>query len=145
MKKAVINLAIVSCFALGSALAHAKPGHDGDNPSEASTPSDHGASHAAPANYFGKATVGGQTQNVQVDANGRRIPYNMAQDLPSVGAAEQGSPKAKGVASPYYVGQNTPNKKVESNNTWMGIGTNSPSGTTYNRYKAGVGQGYIAR
>ena len=134
MKKAVMNLAIVSCFALGSALVYADShGHDS------------GDSHAAPTNYFGKATVGGQTQNVQVDANGRRIPYNMAQDLPSVGAAEQGSPKAKGVASPYYVGQNTPNKKVESNNTWMGIGTNSPSGTTYNRYKAGVGQGYIAR
>ena len=134
MKKAVMNLAIVSCFALGSALVYADShGHDS------------GDSHAAPTNYFGKATVGGQTQNVQVDANGRRIPYNMAQDLPSVGAAEQGSPKAKGVASPYYVGQNTPNKKVESNNTWMGIGTNSPSGTTYNRYKAGVGQGYFAR
>ena len=134
MKKAVMNLAIVSCFALGSALVYADShGHDS------------GDSHAAPTNYFGKATVGGQTQNVQVDANGRRIPYNMAQDLPSVGDAEHGHPQAKGVAKPFWVGQNTPNKKVESDNTWMAIGTNAPSGTTYNAYKYGVGQGYFAR
>jgi len=72
MKKTVINLAIVSCFAFGISLAqastHEKNGHEAAEAHASSSIEPDGHAHDMSGNYFKKATITGQTQNVQVDA-----------------------------------------------------------------------------
>jgi len=135
MKKTVMNLAIVSCFAFGISLAHASAHEHGDA---------HGAA-AEHSDYFGKANINGQTQNVKVDAKGVRLPYNMAQDMPSVGDREHGVRQVYGQADAYYAKPNVSNPKVESNNFWCMIGTNNPSGSCPNHSQSAYGRGYTAR
>ncbi|MFZ1547198.1 MAG: hypothetical protein WAT12_08870, partial [Candidatus Nitrotoga sp.] len=67
MKKTVMNLAIVSCFALGVSAAQAY------NPNAFGDP-------AASAAYTKNAEITGQTQNIKIGPDGARLPYNMAQD-----------------------------------------------------------------
>lgn len=153
MKKTVINLAIVSCFAFGISLAqastaqastHEKNGHKAAE-AHASPSTDDGHAHDTSGNYFKKATIGGQTQNVQVDAKGVRLPHNMAEDLPSVGESDHGVRAVHGQANPYYVHLNEPKPKVESPHFWNMVGSNFPNGSTYNHFMSGYGKGYNPR
>lgn len=141
MKKTVMNLAIVSCFAFGISLAQASSHGNGH---EAASTND-GHAHATSDDYFKKADISGQTQNIKVDAKGVRLPYNMAEDMPSVGDREHGVRQVYGQANPYYVKLNEPKVHVESPHFWNNIGTNNPSGTTYNRFMSGYGKGYNPR
>ena len=138
MKKTVMNLAIVSCFAFGISLAQASThgnGHDA-----AST--DDGHAHDASGNYFAKADITGQAQNIKVDAKGVRLPYNMAEDMPSVGDREHGVRTMYGQPDPYRVARNVAKPKVESNNVWCMVGTNNPSGSCFNAYPTSSGRNY---
>jgi hypothetical protein len=136
MKKTVINLAIVSCFAFGVSLAQASThAHEHDT----------GDAHSGSSNYFGKADITGQTQNIKVDAKGVRLPYNMAEDMPSVGDHEHGVRAVHGLATPYRADRNVAKPKVESPNFWNMIGTNNPSGSTHNHFMSGYGKGYGGR
>ncbi|MCE9551555.1 MAG: hypothetical protein K8R50_11275 [Betaproteobacteria bacterium] len=137
MKKTVMNLAVVSCFAFGISLAQASTHGDADAHADS-----HGAAHT---DYFGKADITGQAQNIKVDAKGVRLPYNMAADMPSVGDHEHGVRAMHGQPNPLFVGPNVAKPKVESSNTWGMVGTNNPSGTTYNRFMSGYGKGYVGR
>lgn len=134
MKKTVLNLAVASCFAFGVSLAqasaHADDGHG------------HGDAHASSGPYQGHTDITGQTQNIKVGADGVRLPYNMAQDRPSVDASEHGVRVAKGVAQPYFVGANTPKPTIESNEHWNNYGTNRPSGSNHNVYPTSSGRNY---
>ena len=141
MKKTVMNLAIVSCFAFGISLAQASS--HGNGHEAAST--DDGHAHDASGNYFTKADITGQTQNIKVDAKGVRLPYNMAADMPSVGDHEHGVRAMHGQPNPLFVGPNVAKPKVESSETWDMVGTNHPSGTTYNRFMSGYAKGYVGR
>lgn len=145
MKKTVINLAIVSCFAFGISLAQASTHEHAHDVADAH-PSieDDGHAHDASGNYFKKATVGGQTQNVQVDAKGVRLPYNMAQDLPSVGDRENGVRTMHGQPNPYLVARNEVKPKVESNNYWCMVGTNNPSRSCHNAYPTSSGRNFYS-
>lgn len=144
MKKTVMNLAIVSCFAFGLSVAHAStPEANGHGAADAhAAPSDDGHGHAASDAYFKKATVSGQTQNVQVDAKGVRLPYNMAQDFPSVGESEHGVRAMHGQPNPLLVARNVAKPKIESNNFHCMAGTNNPSGSCYNVYPTSSGRNY---
>jgi hypothetical protein len=136
MKKTVMNLAIVSCFAFGISLAQASThGHEA-----AST--DDGHAHDASGNYFKKADLTGQAQNIKVDAKGVRLPYNMAEDMPSVGDREHGVRAMHGQPNPYRVARNEAKPKVESNNVWCMVGTNNPSGSCFNAYPTSSGRNY---
>lgn len=136
MKKTVMNLAIVSCFAFGVSLAQASShGHEA-----AST--DDGHAHATSHDYFKKADITGQAQNIKVDAKGVRLPYNMAEDMPSVGDREHGVRQVHGQANPYYVKLNEPKLHVESNNFHCMAGTNNPSGSCYNAYPTSFGRNF---
>jgi len=137
MKKTVMNLAIVSCFAFGFSVAHASS-HDTNGHGA----TDDGHAHAASDAYSKKATITGQTQNVQVDAKGVRLPYNMAQDLPSVGESEHGVRPVYGNASPYYTALNVAKPKVESNEYYCMAGTNNPSGSCFNKYPTSSGRNF---
>ncbi|CAH1905301.1 conserved exported hypothetical protein [Candidatus Nitrotoga sp. HW29] len=139
MKKTVMNLAIVSCFAFGLSVAHAST-HDTNGHGAAA--SDDGHSHATSDAYFKKATVSGQTQNVQVDAKGVRLPYNMAQDLPSVGESDHGVRAMHGQPNPLLVARNVAKPKIESNNFHCMAGANNPSGSCYNVYPTSSGRNY---
>ena len=141
MKKTVMNLAIVSCFAFGISLAQASS--HGNGHEAAST--DDGHAHDASGNYFTKADISGQAQNIKVDAKGVRLPYNMAADMPSVGGSEHGVRAMHGQPNPLFVGPNVAKPKVESHDNWDMVGTNKPSGTTYNRFMSGYGKGYSGR
>ena len=144
MKKTVMNLAIVSCFAFGLSVAHAAShdmnGHGAADAHAAST--DDGHAHATSDAYFKQATISGQTQNVQVDAKGVRLPYNMAKDMPSVGESQHGVTPVYGNASPYYTALNVAKPKVESNQFWCMIGTNNPSGSCHNVYPTSSGRNF---
>ncbi len=135
MKKTVMNLAIASCFAFGISLAQASAHEHGDA---------HGAA-AVHSDYFGKADITGQAQNIKVDAKGVRLPYNMAQDMPSVGDREHGVRQVYGQADVYYAKPNEAKPKVESNNYWCMIGTNNPSGSCSNHSQSAYGRGYTGR
>jgi hypothetical protein len=141
MKKTVMNLAIVSCFAFGLSVAHAST-HETNGHGAAAASADDGHAHAASDAYFKKATVSGQTQNVQVDAKGVRLPYNMAQDLPSVGESEHGVRAMHGQPDPYRVARNEAKPKVESNQFYCMAGTNNPSGSCFNVYPTSSGRNY---
>lgn len=131
-----MNLAIVSCFAFGFSVAQASThGHE-------AAASDDGHAHATSDSYFKKATVSGQTQNVQVDAKGVRLPYNMAQDLPSVGESEHGVRAVHGQANPFVVARNVAKPKIESNNFHCMAGANNPSGSCFNAYPTSSGRNY---
>ena len=151
MKKTVMNLAIVSCFAFGLSVAHAatpdKNGHAAANghapvDAHASPSTDDGHAHATSDSYFKKATISGQTQNVQVDDKGVRLPYNMAQDFPSVGESDHGVRAMHGQPNPLLVASNVAKPKVESNNFWCMVGTNNPSGSCFNAYPTSSGRNY---
>ena len=133
MKKTVMNLAIVSCFAFGISLA------------QASTHEPDGHAHDTSGNYFTHADITGQTQNIKVDAKGVRLPYNMDADMTSVGDREHGVRTQYGQANPYYVKLNEVKPKVESNNYWCMIGTNNPSGSCSNHSQSAYGRGYTGR
>lgn len=136
MKKTVMNLAIVSCFAFGVSLAQASShGHEA-----AST--DDGHAHATSHDYFKKADITGQAQNIKVDAKGVRLPYNMAEDMPSVGESDHGVRAMHGQPNPFFVGHNAVNPKVESNNFHCMAGTNNPSGTCHNAYPSSSGRNF---
>jgi hypothetical protein len=135
MKKTVMNLAIVSCFAFGISLAQASAHGHGDADAHAAVHTD----------YFGKADITGQAQNIKVDAKGVRLPYNMAADMPSVGDHEHGVRQVHGQANPFYTKLNQDKPKVESSQNWDMIGTNNRSGTTYNRFMSAYGKGYAGR
>lgn len=150
MKKTVMNLAVVSCFAFGFSVAHAAS-HDmnGHGAADAhgaadmhAASTDDGHAHATSDSYFKKATISGQTQNVQVDAKGVRLPYNMAKDLPSVGEIDHGVRAINGPASPYFIALNVAKPKVESNQFWCMIGTNNPSGSCFNVYPTSSGRNF---
>ena len=131
-----MNLAIVSCFAFGISLAQASShGH------EAASTND-GHAHATSDDYFKKADITGQAQNIKVDAKGVRLPYNMAEDMPSVGDREHGVRQVHGQANPYYAKLNEPKVHVESNNFWCMIGTNNPSGSCHNEYPTSSGRNF---
>ena len=138
MKKTVMNLAIVSCFAFGISLAQAST-HEHEH----STADGH--AHDASGTYFTKADISGQAQNIKVDAKGVRLAYNMAADMPSVGDREHGVRQVHGQANPFYTKLNQVKPKVESSQNWDMIGTNNRSGTTYNRFMSGYGKGYAGR
>lgn len=144
MKKTVMNLAIVSCFAFGFSVAHAAPhdmnGHGAADAHGVST--DDGHAHATSDSYFKKATISGQTQNVQVDDKGIRIPYNMAKDFPSVGESDHGVRAMHGQPNPLLVARNVPKPKVESNQYHCMAGTNNPSGSCFNTYPTSSGRNY---
>ncbi len=136
MKKTVMNLAIVSCFAFGISLAQASPnGHD-------AAVHDDGHAHDASGNYFTKADISGQAQNIKVDAKGVRLPYNMAADMPSVGDSEHGVRAMHGQPDPFRVAHNVAKPVVESNKNWCMIGTNNPSGSCFNAYPTSSGRNY---
>jgi hypothetical protein len=144
MKKTVMNLAIVSCFAFGFSVAHAS-NHESNGHGAADahgSASDDGHAHATSDAYFKKATISGQTQNVQVDAKGVRLPYNMAQDFPSVGESEHGVRAMHGQPNPFRVARNEAKPVVESNKYWCMIGTNNPSGSCFNAYPTSSGRNY---
>ena len=141
MKKTVLTLAVASCFALGFSMAQAS-----SHAHEHSTADDHGHdAHAASGPYMGHTDLTGQTQNVKIGADGVRLPYNMAQDRPSVSAAQNGVRPVHGQAKPMWVGQNTPKPRIEPNQTWLMSGTNHPNGTSHNDYIHSFGGGYNAR
>lgn len=150
MKKTVINLAIVSCFAFGISLAQASTPHEtsGHGAADAHASDAHaspdGHAHDASGNYFKKADISGQAQNVQVDAKGVRLPYNMALDFPSVGESEHGVRAMHGQPNPYLVARNVAKPTVESNNNWCMIGTNNPSGSCFNAYPTSSGRNYYS-
>ena len=129
-----MNLAIASCFAFGISLAQASAHEHGDA---------HGAA-AVHSDYFGKADITGQAQNIKVDAKGVRLPYNMAQDMPSVGDREHGVRQVYGQADAYYAKPNEAKPKVESNNYWCMIGTNNPSGSCPNTYPTSSGRNFYS-
>lgn len=136
MKKTVMNLAIVSCFAFGISLAQASThAHEHD------VADTHGAAHT---DYFGKADITGQAQNIKVDAKGVRLPYNMAQDMPSVGEREHGVRAMHGQPNPLFVGPNVAKTKVESDNFWCMIGTNNRSGSCHNAYPTSSGRNFYS-
>ena len=138
MKKTVMNLAIVSCFAFGISLAQASS--HGNGHEAAST--DDGHAHDASGNYFTKADISGQAQNIKVDAKGVRLPYNMAADMPSVGEKEHGVRAMHGQPNPLLVAHNVAKPVVESNKNWCMIGTNNPSGSCFNAYPTSSGRNY---
>lgn len=124
MKKTVINLAIVSCFALGVSAAQAY------NPNAFGDP-------AASAAYTKNAEITGQTQNIKIGPDGVRLPYNMAQDRHSskVGSTPNGvsvqcmncgtslsladgARQTYGGISPYYPKPNVAKPKVEAPEFW---------------------------
>lgn len=135
-----MNLAIVSCFAFGLSVAHAST-HE-TNGHGAAAGADDGHAHAASDAYFKKADISGQAQNVQVDAKGVRLPYNMAQDFPSVGESEHGVRAMHGQPNPYRVARNEAKPKIETNEFWCMIGTNNPSGSCSNAYPTSSGRNY---
>ena len=145
MKKTVMNLAIVSCFAFGLSVANAST-HDtnghGAADAHAAPSADDGHAHAASDAYFKKATISGQTQNVQVDAKGVRLPYNMAQDFPSVGESDHGVRAMHGQPNPLLVARNVAKPKIESAQFHCMAGTNNPSGSCYNVYPTSSGRNY---
>lgn len=145
MKKTVINLAVVSCFAFGISLAqastHEKNGHEAAE-AHASPSTDDGHAHDTSGNYFKKADISGQAQNIKVDAKGVRLPYNMAEDMPSVGESDHGVRAVHGPANPFLVAHNVAKPKVESNNYWCMIGTNNPSGSCFNAYPTSSGRNF---
>ena len=131
-----MNLAIVSCFAFGISLAQASTnGHD-------AAVHDDGHAHDASGNYFTKADISGQAQNIKVDAKGVRLPYNMAADMPSVGDSEHGVRAMHGQPNPLLVAHNVAKPVVESNKNWCMIGTNNPSGSCFNAYPTSSGRNY---
>ncbi len=138
MKKTVMNLAIVSCFAFGISLAQASTHGNGH---EAASTAD-GHAHDASGTYFTKADISGQAQNIKVDGKGVRLPYNMAADMPSVGDHEHGVRAMHGQPNPLFVGLNVAKPKVESNKNWCMIGTNNPSGSCFNAYPTSSGRNY---
>ena len=140
MKKTVMNLAIVSCFAFGISLAQASSHGNGH---EAASTND-GHAHATSDDYFKKADITGQTQNIKVDAKGVRLPYNMAEDMPSVGAREHGVREVYGQANPYYVKLNEPKVHVESNNFHCMAATNTPSNSCHNVYPSSSGRNFYS-
>ncbi|CAH1388266.1 hypothetical protein [Candidatus Nitrotoga sp. M5] len=153
MKKTVINLAIVSCFALGVSAAQAyNPGGKG------------GHSHviAVSEAYTKGATITGQTQNIKVGPDGVRLPYNMAEDLHSSKVGEtangvsvqcmncgtdlalaDGVRQVYGGISPYYPKPNKVNPKVESPYYWNMTGLPETGGEA--REQSGYSTGYTAR
>ncbi len=146
MKKTVINLAIVSCFAFGISLAqastHEKNGHGAADAHASSSVEPDGHAHDTSGNYFTKADISGQAQNIKVDAKGVRLPYNMAEDMPSVGESDHGVRAVHGPANPFLVAHNVAKPKVESNNYWCMIGTNNPSGSCFNAYPTSSGRNF---
>lgn len=133
-----MNLAIVSCFAFGISLAQASThgnGHD-------AAVHDDGHAHDASGNYFTKADISGQAQNIKVDAKGVRLPYNMAADMPSVGDSEHGVRAMHGQPNPLLIAHNVAKPVVESNKNWCMIGTNNPSGSCFNAYPTSSGRNY---
>lgn len=135
MKKTVMNLAIVSCFAFGISLAQAST-HEHEH----STADGH--AHDASGTYFTKADISGQAQNIKVDAKGVRLAYNMAADMPSVGGSEHGVRAMHGQPNPLFVGPNVAKPKVESNNFWCMIGTNNRSNSCHNAFPTSSGRNY---
>jgi len=133
MKKTVMNLAIASCFAFGISAAQAyNPGLYGDP--------------AVSAEYTKKATVTGQTQNVKVDAKGVRLPYNMAQDLPSVSESQHGVRPGYGAANTFHTVLNVAKPRVEPKEYHCMHAAYGPSGSCFNKYPTSSGNNfYTAR
>ena len=125
----------------GHADEHSSGGH-----ADAQSPDGH--AHATKSGpylsdpYFKKANISGQTQNVQIDDKGIRIPYNMAQDLPSVSQRENGVRTTHGHPNPFLVVRNEAKPVVESNKYWCMIGTNNPSGSCFNAYPTSSGRNF---
>lgn len=140
MKKTVMNLAIVSCFAFGISLAQASSHGNGH---EAASTND-GHAHATSDDYFKKADITGQAQNIKVDAKGVRLPYNMAEDMPSVGGSDHGVRAMHGQPDPFFVGHNAVKPKVESNNFHCMAATNNPSNTCHNAYPSSSGRNFYS-
>jgi len=149
MKKTVMNLAIVSCFALGVSAAQAY------NPNAFGDP-------AASAAYTKNATIGGQTQNIKIGPDGVRLPYNMAEDRHSSkvgntpnGASVQcmncgttlsladGARQTYGGISPYFPKPNVAKPKVEDPYYWNMTGLGVTGGE--NKIKSAYSGGYTAR
>ncbi|CAH1194450.1 conserved exported hypothetical protein [Candidatus Nitrotoga sp. BS] len=149
MKKTVMNLAIVSCFALGASAAQAY------NPNAFGDP-------AASAAYTKNATVEGQTQNIKVGPDGVRLPYNMAEDRHSHKVANtpngvsvqcmncgtslslaDGARQTYGGISPYFPKPNVKNPPVEAPEYWNMTGK-SETGEE-NKNQSAYSRGYFAR
>jgi len=140
MKKSVLTLAVASCFALGFSMAQAST-----HSHEHSTADDHGDAHGSSLPYQGHTDLTGQTQNIKVGADGVRLPYNMAQDKPSVSDAQNGVRPVRGAANPMFAYKNTPKTRVEPRATWGFSGTGQPAGSNHNDYIHSFGGGYNAR
>jgi|GEM_PF-1340544 len=153
MKKTVINLAIVSCFAFGASAAQAynPGGKDG-----------HSHDIAVSEAYTKFATIDGQSQNIKIGPDGVRLPYNMAEDRHSSKVGEtangvsvqcmncgtdlalaDGVRQVYGGISPYYPKPNTANPKVENPYYWN-LGGVMETGAE-NRNKSGYSTGYMSR
>jgi len=149
MKKNVINLAIVSCFALGVSAAQAY------NPNAFGDP-------AASAAYTKNAEITGQTQNIKIGPDGVRLPYNMAEDRRSSKVANtpngvsvqcmncgtsmalaDGARQTYGGISPYYPKPNGKNPPVEAPEFWRMTG-HAATGDE-NKSQSAYGRGYTAR
>lgn len=142
MKKSVLTLAVASCFALGFSMAQAST-----HSHEHSTADEHGDAHGHGSSlpYAGHTDLTGQTHNVKVGADGVRLPYNMAQDKPSVSDAQNGVRPVRGAANPMFAYKNTPKTRMEPDATWGMSGTNRPAGSNHNDYIHSFGAGYNAR
>jgi len=139
MKKSVLTLAVASCFALGFSMAQAS-----SHSHEHSTADAHGA-HGSSLPYSGHTDLTGQTHNVKVGKDGVRLPYNMAQDKPSVSDAQNGVRPVQGAARPFFAYVNTPKPRIEPDATWGMSGTNRTAGANHNHYPPSFGGGYTAR